>query len=91
MRAFLLIGNLFKSNMIRVGALILIVVETIIGLIMIIDPYYTYVTEIAFGIISSILYGLAFLLFGYGVYKLIVLGTITKVTGIIYMFLGCVF
>ena len=91
MRAFILIGNLFKASILKVAALVFITVEIIENLISIIDVHGTYISDIASGIITSILYGIAFLVFGYALYKLKGLGTLSQATGIGYVILGVFF
>lgn len=88
MRAFILMGNLFKSSILKAAALVFITVEIISNLITIIDVHGTYISDIAFGIITSVLYGIAFLVFGYALYKLKGLGTLSQGTGIGYIILG---
>jgi len=91
MRAFLLIGNLFKMNFVKIAAIVLIVVETIMNLITIIDIHRVYVPDVAYGIIGFVLYGIGFLLFGYALYKLHSLGNLSKVTGIAHLITGGLF
>ncbi len=91
MRAFILIGNLFKMNLLKIAAIVFIIVETIMNLITIIDINRNYVPDIAYGIIGFILYGLSFLLFGYALYKLQRLGNLSKITAVIYLIIGALF
>jgi transcriptional regulator with XRE-family HTH domain len=91
MRAFILIGNLFKASILKAAALVFITVEIIANLITIIDVHGTYISDIAYGIITSVLYGVAFLVFGYALYKLKGLGALSQGTGIGYIILGVFF
>lgn len=91
MRAYILLGNLFKMNLLKIAAIVFIVVETIMNLITIIDINRIYISDIAYGIIAFVFYGLSFLLFGYALYKMPQLGNLTKITGIVYLIIGGLF
>lgn len=91
MRAFILIGNLFKMNLLKISAIVYIAVEVIMNFITILDINRNYVPDLAYGIIGFILYGLSFLLFGYALYKLQGLGNLPKITSIIYIVVGALF
>lgn len=88
LRAFILIGNLFKNNFLKIIATIFIVANAIVCIYALIDMDFKLMPPEAYGILFSVVLGIMTLFFGYGVYKLKALGTFASTTGIIHMVLG---
>ncbi len=91
MRAFVLIGELFKSYFLKVVSILFIAVNTLMILYAIIDMYYTYLPEAAYAIIFCVFYGLMYLFFGYALLKLKGLGQLPKAAGMMQLIIGGMF
>ncbi|WGK65660.1 helix-turn-helix domain-containing protein [Croceiramulus getboli] len=91
MRAFVLIGELFKSVMLKTVAILFIVVNTLLALYNIIDLHFEYLPVEAYSVLYAVLYGLMYLLFGVALLRLKGLGPLPPVTGIIQMVIGFMF
>lgn len=91
MRAFVLIGELFKSYFLKVIAILFIAVNTLMILYSIIDMYFEYLPEAAYAIIFCVFYGLMYLFFGYALLKLKGLGQLPKATGLMHVVIGGMF
>ena len=91
MRAFVLIGELFKAGFLKTSALIAIAINTLIAIYSVIDLHFQYIKLEAFALIYSVLFGIVFICMGIGLYKTNHLGQLPKVTGIITLILGFMF
>lgn len=91
MRAFVLIGELFKSYFLKVVSILFIAVNTLVILYVIIDMHFNYLPEAAYVIIYCVFYGLMFGFLGYALLKLRGLGQLPKVAGIMQIILGGMF
>ncbi|WP_299217083.1 helix-turn-helix transcriptional regulator [uncultured Dokdonia sp.] len=91
MRAFVLIGELFKSYFLKVVSILFIAVNTLMILYSIMDMYFKYVPEAAYAIIFCVFYGLMYLFFGYALLKLKGLGQLPKATGLMQIVIGGMF
>ena len=91
MRAFVLIGELFKAGFLKTSALIAIAINTLIAIYSIVDLHFQYIKLEAFALIYSVLFGIVFICMGIGLYKTNHLGQLPKVTGIITLILGFMF
>lgn len=91
MRAFVLIGQLFKSYFLKIVAVLFIAVNTLITLYSIIDMYFRYLPEAAYAIIFCVFYGVMYGFLGYALLKLRGLGQLPKVAGIIQVIIGGMF
>ncbi len=91
MRAFVLIGELFKSYFLKVVSILFIAINTLMILYSIIDMYFDYLPEAAYAIIFCVFYGLMYLFFGYALLKLKGLGQLPKATGLMQIIIGGMF
>lgn len=91
MRAFILIGELFKASFLKTSALIAIAINTLIAIYSIVDLHFQYIKLEAFALIYSVLFGIVFICMGIGLYKTNHLGQLPKATGIITLILGFMF
>ncbi|RMB59113.1 XRE family transcriptional regulator [Dokdonia sinensis] len=91
MRAFILIGELFKSYLLKVTSILFISINTLLILYVIIDLNFDYMPQGAYAIIFCVFYGLAYGFFGYALLKLRNLGQLPKAAGIIQMIIGGMF
>ncbi|RXG24209.1 Helix-turn-helix [Leeuwenhoekiella marinoflava DSM 3653] len=91
MRAFVLIGELFKSHFLKTSAIIAIAINTLIALYSIFDLHFLYLKLEAFAVIYSVLFGVVFICIGIGFLKTNHLGQLPKATGIINIVLGFMF
>lgn len=91
MRAFILIGQLFKSYFLKIVAVLFIAVNTLITLYSIIDMYFRYLPEAAYAIIFCVFYGVMYGFLGYALLKLRGLGQLPKVAGIMQIVIGGMF
>lgn len=91
MRAFILIGELFKSYFLKITSVLFIAVNTLMILYSIIDMYFEYMPEAAYAIIFCVFYGLMYLFFGYALFKLQGLGQLPKATGLMQIIIGGMF
>ncbi|MFC4633603.1 helix-turn-helix domain-containing protein [Dokdonia ponticola] len=91
MRAFVLIGELFKSYFLKITSVLFIAVNTLMILYSIIDMYFEYLHEAAYAVIFCVFYGLMYLFFGYALLKLKGLGQLPKATGLMQIVIGGMF
>ena len=91
MRAFVLIGELFKNYFLKITAVLFIAVNTLMTLYSIIDMYFEYMPEAAYAIIFCVFYGLMYLFFGYALLKLKGLGQLPKAAGMMQVIIGGMF
>jgi len=91
MRAFVLIGELFKAGFLKTSALIAIAINTLIATYSIIDLHFQYIKLEAFALIYSVLFGIVFICMGIGLYKTNHLGQLPKAAGIMNLILGFMF
>ena len=91
MRAFVLIGELFKSYLLKVTAILFIAGNTLLILYAIIDLYFAYLPQGAYAIIFCVFYGLMYGFFGYALLKLRRLGRLPKAAGIKQILIGGMF
>ena len=91
MRAFVLIGELFKASFLKTSALIAIAINTLIAIYSVVDLHFQYIKLEAFALIYSVLFGIVFICMGIGLYKTNHLGQLPKATGIITLILGFMF
>ncbi|MFD2825827.1 helix-turn-helix domain-containing protein [Leeuwenhoekiella polynyae] len=91
MRAFTLIGGLFKAQFLKTSAIIAIAINTLIALYSVFDLHFQYIKLEAFAVIYSVLFGVLFICMGIGLLKTNHLGQLPKVTGIINLVLGAMF
>ncbi|MFT5891925.1 MAG: transcriptional regulator with XRE-family HTH domain [Dokdonia sp.] len=91
MRAFVLIGELFKSYFLKIASILFIAVNTLMILYAIIDMYYKYIPEAAYAIIFCVFYGLMYIFFGYALLKLKNLGQLPKAAGMMQIIIGGMF
>lgn len=91
MRAFVLIGELFKANFLKTSAIIAIAINTLIALYSVFDLHFMYINLKAFAVIYSVLFGVVFICMGIAFLKINHLGQLPKVTGIINLVLGGMF
>ncbi len=91
MRAFVLIGELFKSYLLKVTAILFIAGNTLLILYAIIDLYFAYLPQGAYAIIFCVFYGLMYGFFGYALLKLRRLGRLPKAAGIMQILIGGMF
>ena len=91
MRGFAIIGNLFKNNLLRVSALLLIGAHILITAYAVADVHLDFLPDEVYLILFCVLYGATYLVFGIGLLKDKVLGSLTKATGIIQIVLGAMF
>lgn len=91
MRAFVLIGNLFKSYLLKVTAILFIAGNSLLILYAIIDLYFVYLPQGAYAIIFCLFYGLLYDFFGYALVKIRGLGQLPKAAGIMQIIIGGMF
>lgn len=91
MRAFVLIGELFKASFLRTSAIIAIAINTLIAIYSIFDLHFQYIKLEAFAVIYSVLFGVVLICMGIGFLKTNHLGQLPKATGIINLVLGFMF
>ena len=91
MRAFVLIGEIFKSSLLKVASILFIAVNTLMILYAIIDLHFEYIPEAAYGIIFCVFFGMMYLFFGLALLKARGLGQLPKITGVIQIVIGCMF
>ncbi|MGB5941603.1 MAG: helix-turn-helix transcriptional regulator [Leeuwenhoekiella sp.] len=91
MRAFVLLGEIFKNNFLKIVAILFIAVNTVVQLYSIIDLHLTYLPLEAYAVVSGILFGLMYVFFGIALLKLNGLGSLPKATGIIQIVIGAMF
>ncbi len=90
-RAFVLIGEIFKSFFLKIVSILFIAVNTLIILYAIIDMYFKYMPEEAFAIIFCVFYGLMYIFFGMALLKLRGIEMLPKIAGIIQIIIGGMF
>jgi len=90
-RAFVLIGELFKASFLRTSAIIAIAINTLIAIYSIFDLHFQYISLEAFAVIYSVLFGVVLICMGIGFLKTNHLGQLPKATGIINLVLGFMF
>ncbi len=91
MRAFVLIGEIFKSYFLKIVSILFIAINSLIILYAIIDLNFEYMPEEAFGIIFCVFYGLMYIFFGLALLKLRGLDVLPKVAGIMQIIIGGMF
>lgn len=91
MRAFVIIGEVFKSFFLKTAAILFVAVNTLFILYGIIDLHFDYLPKEAFILIFSVFFGLMYLCFGIALLKLQGLGQLPKVTGIMQIVIGSMF
>lgn len=91
MRAFILIGTLFKNYLLKVTSILFIAGNSLLILYAIIDLYFAYLPQGAYAIIFCVFYGLLYGFFGYALLKLRGLGRLPKATGIMQIIIGGMF
>ena len=91
MRAFVLIGKLFKAQFLKTSAIIAIAINSLIALYSVFDLHFQYIKLEAFAVIYSVLFGVLFICMGIALLKTHHLGQLPKATGIINLVLGAMF
>jgi transcriptional regulator with XRE-family HTH domain len=91
MRAFVLIGELFKNYFLKITAVLFIAVNTLMTLYSIIDMHFEYMPEAAYAVVFCVFYGLMYLFFGYALLKLKGLGQLPKAAGMMQVIIGGMF
>ena len=88
MRAFILIGTIFKNSFLKIVATIFIVANAVVASYALIDMDFKVLPPEAYGVIFAVVLGIMTIFLGYGVYKLKLLGSLASISGIIHMVLG---
>lgn len=91
MRAFILIGELFKSYLLKISSILLIAINTLLILYSIIDLHFEYLPQGAYAILFCVFYGLMYGFFGYALFKLRGLGQLPKAAGLMQIVIGAMF
>jgi len=88
LRAFILIGTIFKNSFLKIVATIFIIANAVVASYALIDMDFTLMPPEAYGVMFSIVIGIMTIFLGYGVYKLKGLSTLASASGITHIVLG---
>lgn len=88
MRAFVLIGNLFKNTFLKLTAILFIAINTIAAGFGLIDLDFNILPVEAYAILYCVLIGTMYLFFGFAIYKLKGVGQLPKAAGIMQIIIG---
>ncbi len=91
MRAFVLLGEIFKSYFLKIVSVLFIAINTLIILYAIVDLNFNYMPQEAFAIIFCVFYGLMYVFFGLALLKLKGLEVLPRVAGIMQIIIGGMF
>ncbi|AWH73896.1 transcriptional regulator [Dokdonia sp. Dokd-P16] len=88
MRTFILIGNLFKNNFLKIISTLFIIINAILAGYALIDMNYVVMPMEAYGVMYIVFFGVMSMFFGYSLFKLKGLGQLPQASGILQMVLG---
>ncbi|WP_343762653.1 helix-turn-helix transcriptional regulator [Gangjinia marincola] len=88
MRSFILLGNLFKNDVLKYVSILFIAINAVVCIYALIDLDFEYLPVEAYGIIFLICWGMMSLFFGIALLKLMGLGNLPKATGMLQIVIG---